>query len=137
MRKTKNGTLPANAHFEEFAPFSKKYILEELAYMAHTADLYPGVEVYPGRFLNVLTSSERHRIKDLPHNLLAFPLVELDFVRNKAYTGGEAGKVTAKALQSVNAFALPHSSLFPTNDSSLASAKNAASTYTTGESKEA
>ncbi len=84
-RRVKYNKLQPEASFDDFFEHSKNYILEELAIMDIFIAMFPGVEAYPGTFLSVLSSPERFSIKGFPKRLIDFPLIEVDFTRNKAF----------------------------------------------------
>ena len=100
-RKVKNSSLSPEATFDKFYEYSKNYILEELAIMDIFGALCPGVEAYPGKFLNVVTSPERFAINGFPERLMNFPLIEVDFTRNKAFAQNKVA--TSGVKEFVNA----------------------------------
>jgi tRNA-dependent cyclodipeptide synthase len=67
-----------------FLESSRNYILEELAVMQIFHETCPGVEAYPGKFLSLISAPERLHIEGLPESLKQYPMIEVDFVRNRA-----------------------------------------------------
>lgn len=65
----------------KFYEFSKLYILDELATMSLLNEKSNFVEIYAGRFLNILKSPDRLNVVNLPNGLRDYPLIEVDFVR--------------------------------------------------------
>lgn len=79
---------------EIFMRHSRNYIIEELAVMKIFHEECPGIEVYPGKFIRAVTAPERQMVDGLPESLKTYPMIEVDFVRNKgaahAHGGGTA-----------------------------------------------
>lgn len=84
LRKVKQGIFTLETHFDGYMKHSTNYVLEELAVMNHMGSLFPGVEVYPGNHLRILTAQQRFLIEKLPSALKHYPLIEVTYRRNKA-----------------------------------------------------
>lgn len=69
---------------ERFLKASRAYLIEELVVMKIFHEDCPGVEVYPGKFIQAITSPERHKIDGFPESLREYRMIEVDFIRNKA-----------------------------------------------------
>ncbi len=66
---------------ERIKKFSVLYILDELATMSLLNENEDFVEIYAGRFLNILKDPRRHEVENLPEGLKNYPMIEVDFVR--------------------------------------------------------
>lgn len=80
------------SEYDFFFTQSRNYILEELAIMQVWDEKSTGVEVYPGSFLQILSSPERLRVEGLPHRLRNYPLVEVSYIRNKGYQAADGAR---------------------------------------------
>jgi len=60
--------------------------------MCVVATQYPGVEAYPGKFLNILKNPLRLQIPELPEVLKKYALIEVDYTKNKGVIFGQKFK---------------------------------------------
>lgn len=79
-RQKREGMWPQPV-LKKFSESSRLYILDELATMSLLSEKYDFVEIYAGRFLNILKNPERLNIVNLPSGLKNYPLIEVDFIR--------------------------------------------------------
>lgn len=76
----RNPFIPSEK-IERVKKFSTLYILDELATMSLLNENEDFVEIYAGRFLNILKDPRRHEVENLPEGLKNYPMIEVDFVR--------------------------------------------------------
>lgn len=80
-RVIKRNLSISSERIERIKKFSVLYILDELATMSLLNEHEDFVEIYAGRFLNILKDPRRHEVENLPEGLKNYPLIEVDFVR--------------------------------------------------------